>query len=382
VIPDAISILIKEPSGGPGGQAISIRLQGRPLDELSQVSYEIQGWLRGYKGVYNILDDLRPGKPQLRVTLLPGALSAGVDAKSLAEQLRAAYQGVKVADVYRGREAYAINVKLSSPKKTALRDFEHLTVFTKDGSALPLSAVAQIEETREYARIVRVNHYQTITVGADTDDDVANAGQILNATRKEFFPQLEARYPGLTISIEGETQSSAETLQSVVTGFILGLAGVYLLLSLQFSNYREPFVVLLNIPLAFIGVIGGHWFMGLNLSLPSVVGFVALAGVVVNDSILLVEFVKLRSQEGMRLYDAAAKAVEDRFRAVFLTSVTTIAGLIPLLTETSRQAQVLIPLVTSIAFGMLASTVLILLVLPASYAILEDFGFTELPEVE
>nr|CAA6810636.1 MAG: Acriflavin resistance protein [uncultured Thiotrichaceae bacterium] len=201
-------------------------------------------------------------------------------------------------------------------------------------------------------------------------------------TQKRFFPQLEERYPGLMVGLEGETQSSAETSQSVLTGFVLGIAGVYLLLSLQFSNYREPIIVLMNIPMALIGVIWGHLLMGLDMSLPSMIGFVALAGVVVNDSILLVEFVKFRSAEGLSLHEAAGQAVRDRFRAVFLTSITTIAGILPLLAETSMQAQILIPLVTSIGFGMLTSTVLILLVLPAGYAILEDFGFTELPEVE
>ncbi|MEZ5480437.1 MAG: efflux RND transporter permease subunit, partial [Thiolinea sp.] len=381
-VPDAISILLKEPSFGPGGQAISIRLRGLPLEQLGKVSWDLQNWLRGYEGVSNILDDLRPGKPQFRLTLLPGALNAGVDARQLADQLRAAYQGVKVSDVYRGRESFEINVKLDTPREQALRDFEQLTIFAKDGTPLPLSAVANIEETRDYARIVRINHYRTLTVGADVDSSIANAGQILAATQAEFFPVLEQRYPGLKIGMEGETQSSAETSRSVLTGFVLGIAGVFLVLSLQFRNYKEPIVVLLNIPLALIGVIWGHWLMGLNMSLPSMIGFVALAGVVVNDSILLVEFVKYRAAEGMHLHDAAAQAVRDRFRAVFLTSVTTIAGVIPLLSETSLQAQVLIPLVTSIAFGMLASTCLILMVLPATYAILEDFGFTELSEAD
>ena len=379
-IPDAISILIKEPGFGPGGQAISVRLKGLPAAQLAEASWELQGWLNGYVGVSNILDDLRPGKPQFILKLRPGALNAGLDAQFLSDQLRSAYQGVKVSDVYLGREAYEINVQLDSSPQRALQDFEQLTVFSKQGVAMPLTSVAEIQESRDYARIVRINHQLTVTVGADVDSSIANAGQILADAQQRFFPKLEERYPGLQVSLEGETQSSTETSQSVLTGFILGIAGVYLLLSLQFSNFREPLIVLLNIPMALIGVIWGHLLMGLEMSLPSMIGFVALAGVVVNDSILLVEFVKHRSAEGMTLHDAAGQAVRDRFRAVFMTSVTTIAGILPLLAETSRQAQVLIPLVTSIGFGMLTSTVLILLVLPAGYAILEDFGFTELPE--
>jgi multidrug efflux pump subunit AcrB len=153
---------------------------------------------------------------------------------------------------------------------------------------------------------------------------------------------------------------------------------VFLLLSLQFSNYREPLIVMLNIPLALIGAIWGHLIMGLDFTLPSMIGFVSLAGVVVNDSILLVEFVKFHVTEGILFHDAALQAVRDRFRAIFLTSVTTIAGMTPLLFETSTQAQILVPLVTSIVFGMLTSTLLIMLVLPAMYSIMEDIGFVEL----
>ena len=158
------------------------------------------------------------------------------------------------------------------------------------------------------------------------------------------------------------------------------MTGVYLLCIFQFRNYREPVVVLSTIPMALIGVIGGHLIMGLDLTMPSMIGFVSLSGVVVNDSILLVEFVKQRSREGMVLHDAAGQAARDRFRAILLTSVTTVAGMLPLLFETSLQAQVLVPMVTSIAFGMMSSTVLLLLVLPAAYSIMEDFGFTEIDE--
>ena len=169
-----------------------------------------------------------------------------------------------------------------------------------------------------------------------------------------------------------------ETKTSILTGFGLGALGVFLLLSLVFRNYREPALVMLNIPLALIGTIWGHLIMGLDFTLPSMIGFVALAGVVVNDSILLVVFVKHHIQEGKALHDAAKLAVRDRFRAIFLTSVTTVAGMTPLLFETSTQALVLVPLVTSIVFGMLTSTILIMFVLPAVYGIMEDIGFLQL----
>ncbi len=376
-IPDTISIQYKEPAFGPAGQAIAIRLQGKHLAQLSRASWELQNWLNGYPGVSNILDDLRPGKPQFSIKLYPGALSSGVDAQQLSQQLRAAYYGSKVADVYHGREAYEINVKLDSAPGSALADLEELPIFNRQGQAIPLAAIARIEEKREFSRIVRINHQRTVTVNGDVDSAIANTNEILSDTRKQFLPGLLKKYPGVSFSLEGEVKNSRETNQSVLSGFLAGIAGVYLLLSLQFRNYREPLVVLINIPLALIGVIWGHILMGLDLTLPSMIGFVSLAGIVVNDSILLVEFVKRRCREGMVLHEAAGQAVRDRFRAIFLTSITTVAGMVPLLSETSLQAQVLVPLVASVVFGMLASTFLTLLVLPASYSVLEDLGYTE-----
>jgi multidrug efflux pump subunit AcrB len=377
LIADALSTQFKEPMFGPSGQAISIRLQGDDLNQLSKASWELQNWLKAYKGTFNIMDDLRLGKPQFIVSLLPGSLQSGIDAQQLSAQLRAAYQGVKVNNVYHGREAYEVNVKMDSHPDSAIEDFEQLSIFSKKGEAMPLSAVAEIKEEREFSRVMRINHQRTLTVSGDVDVKIANTGEIIKHTRENFLIKLKDKYPTISFGLEGEVKKDAETSGSILIGFVLGIIGVYLLLSLQFQNYKEPIVVLINIPLALIGVIWGHLFMGLDMGLPSMIGFVAMAGVVVNDSILLVEFVKIRSAEGMGLHQAAGQAVRDRFRAVFLTSITTVAGMVPMLSETSLQAQVLVPLVTSVVFGMLAATFLIILVLPASYAILEDLGFAK-----
>ena len=206
------------------------------------------------------------------------------------------------------------------------------------------------------------------------DAEVANTSEIISGTEKNFLHDLEQRYSEITFSLKGEVEEGSKTKFSIISGFALGALGVFLLLSLIFRNYREPAIVMLNIPLALIGAIWGHLIMGLDFTLPSMIGFVSLAGIVVNDSILLVVFVKQHIKGGMALHDAAKQAVRDRFRAIFLTSITTVAGMTPLLFETSTQALILVPLVTSIVFGMLTSTLLILLVLPSIYAILEDFG--------
>lgn len=377
-LPSVISIQYREPKMGPAGRAIEIRLSGEDLNELSKASWELQNWLRGYQGVTNLLDDLRPGKPQLTVQLKHGALASGVDARSLSSQLRAAYQGAKINDIYHGREAYEIVAKLDSHATEEIHNFDNLTVFSRTGEAIPLSSVATITEKRDFARIGHINHKRTITIVGDVDADIANTSEIIKATEKYFLTGLEKRYPAITFSLKGEVKSGTETKVSILTGFGLGALGVFLLLSLIFQNYREPAIVMLNIPLALIGAIWGHLIMGLDFTLPSMIGFVSLAGIVVNDSILLVVFVKNHVEQGAILHEAIQLAVRDRFRAIFLTSITTIAGMTPLLFETSTQALILVPLVTSIIFGMLTSTLLIMLVLPSVYGIMDDIGFVRL----
>lgn len=381
-LPNVLSVQFREPKIGPAGRAIEIRLSGPDLNKLSSASGELKNWLRGYDGVSNLLDDLRPGKPQFTVKLKHGALAAGVDSRSIAAQLRSAYQGSKVSDIYKNREAYEIIAKLDSKPGQELEDFDDLTVFSKQGEAIPLTSVATVTEKRDFARIAHYNHKRTITIFGDVDAEIANTSEIIASTEKNFLKDLQARYPNITFGLKGEVESGNETKTSILTGFGLGALGVFLLLSLIFRNYREPAIVMLNIPLALIGAVWGHYIMGLDFTLPSMIGFVSLAGIVVNDSILLVVFVKNHVEDGLTFHAAAKQAVRDRFRAIFLTSVTTVAGMTPLLFETSTQALILVPLVTSIVFGMLTSTLLIMLVLPAMYGIMEDIGFVKLKKKE
>lgn len=377
--PDAISVMFKSPTTGPGGQAIQIRLQGNDLSDLSSASYALQTWLGAYEGVSGIRDDLRPGMPQIHIKMQEGTLAKGINANMIAQQLRGAYQGTNVASIQYGDEDYEVHVMLDDSSKNTLTDFDYMSIIhpTTD-EAVPLSSIAQIDYSREYAKINRINKKRTVTVYGEVDDKLANTAQILIDTQKNFFPKLKAAYPHLEIGLEGQMKNSKTTGNSFATIFTMGILGIFCLLSFQFKNYLEPIIVLLAIPLSLIGVIWGHILLGLDLSMPSVMGFVSLAGIVVNNSILLVEFVKLHAKTGVAIHEAASNATRDRFRAIFLTTLTTTMGMIPLLFETSMQAQILTPLVTSIVFGLLASTILVLIVLPAFYMILEDFGVTSI----
>ncbi len=376
-IPGAQNILIKEPQIGPAGRAIEIRLKGNNLDKLSLASHELQRWLNGYAGVSNVMDDLRPGKPEFTLHLKDGAFALGLDARTLANQIRIGYQGYKVMETHVGLNTFDVTVMLDEQSRQRLADFTNFPIIhPKTGEVIPLASVAEIIPTRSYSRIQRIDNFRTVTVFGDVDAEINNTSAILKDLKQGFLADFLQHYPDIELQFQGESKNGGETQSSMAAAFVLGLLGIFILLSFQFSSYLEPVVVMLNIPLALFGVIWGHVLMGLDITLPSMLGFVSLAGIVVNDSILLVEFVKLRVKEGMSVHDAAARASHDRSRAVLLTSLTTMAGMLPLLFETSLQAQILIPLATSIVFGIASSTLLVLFVVPCLYCILEDMGWT------
>ncbi len=377
-----ISLKFTEPVIGPAGRAIDIRLRGQNLHELKAASLELQRWLLSYKGVVDLSDDLRPGKPEIQLRLREGATALGLTTQSIAGQLRSAFFGKTASEIQVGKESYEIDVRLAKADKSSLSDLEYFTVTSANGDQVPLGAVATLESGRGVARINRVNRKRTITIQGDVDTALANTAEVLADTQKRFLPDFRAKYPGMSIEFHGQVQESGQTGASVRNGFGIGLIGVFLLLSFMFRNYIEPLIVMITIPLGLIGVVWGHFLLGLELSMPSIIGFASLAGIVVNNAILLVEFIKIERREGMGAADASIHASRMRLRAILLTSTTTIMGLLPLLTEKSLQAQVLIPLVTSIAFGLLAVTVLILFMLPALYTIFDDFGWTAKVEAE
>ncbi len=379
-IADIVSIKYGESALGPAGLAIDLRLQGPVLTDLKSASHDLLTWLGRYRGAFNISDDLRSGKQELTVKMKEGAKSLNVDARTVADQLRKAFYGTTINEIQRGKESYEIDIRFADSDKSSIADLENFTIATSDGSLIPISSVAIIEQQRGFAKINRINGIRTITIQGDVDVRVANANEIIKDTEKRFLPELKKRFPDVKVEIQGQNKEAGTTQASMVSGFIIGLIGVFLLLSFQFRSYVEPVVVMIVIPFAFIGAVAGHMLLGLDFTMPSMLGFIALSGVVVNDSILLVNFIKNRHTPDKSVAELAPQASRARFRAIFLTSLTTVLGLLPMLLETSLQAQVLVPLVTSLAFGLMASTLLVLFVVPAIYAILDDFGISSLSE--
>lgn len=377
-LPDALAFTIKEPKLGPQGRAIDVRLLGDDKAELGMAAFELKTWLQGYQGVQNIADNMRPGKPEYQLRLKPGTAALGINAAVIAEQLRPAFQGMKLMQTHVGLEDYEVTIKLDTLSIDEYSDFDNFAIIHPQSKvAIPLAALVDIEESRGYAVINRVDNYNSVSVYADVDSQLTTASAVVGDLQKSWLLEFAERYPNLHYTLEGEVKNAAITQNSMRRAMMLGMIGIFLLLALQFHSYIEPLIVMISIPFALIGVVMGHFIMGINFSMPSLMGFISLAGIVVNDSILLVQFVKKRVKSGMLVQDAAIQASQDRFRAVILTSATTIAGMTPLLFETSLQAQILIPLATSIVFGIAMSTCLVLIVLPCLYVILEDFGFAK-----
>ncbi|MDE0033992.1 MAG: efflux RND transporter permease subunit, partial [Deltaproteobacteria bacterium] len=264
----------------------------------------------------------------------------------------------------------------------SLADLARFTVTLPAGEQVPLHTVASLTSERGYSRIHRVDGRRAVTIQGDIDPEKANAAEIVADTQARFMPGLLARYPGIRTELEGQASESAETGASLGRNFLVGLAAIFLLLSFQFRGYIEPLVIMASIPVGLVGVVAGHLAMGLELSMPSLVGFVSLAGVVVNNAIVLMNFIKIRRAGGESSEAAARGAARQRFRAVLLTTLTTVAGVSPLLMETSLQAQVLVPLVTSLAFGLAASTFQVLFLVPALYCIVDDYGGTVAVETD
>lgn len=372
-VPDVIAIKFTEPAIGPGGRPIDLRLMGYDLQRLKTASGELQAWLNGFAGVEDLSDDLRPGKREYHLHLKPGAGVLGLDASQVANQVRSAFQGTKIDEFPVGPETYEVNLRLIAADRVGPQDLDTLTIMGRNGALVPLSVIAEVEEVRGWARIHRIDGQRAVTIQGDVDRDIANAQELLGIAKSEFLPGLLQRYPDVHFSVEGESNESAKTGQSIVRNVLLGLIGVYMLLALQFRGYLAPITVMLVIPTALIGVIVGHWALGLDLTMPSMIGMASLFGVVVNDSILLVVFIREARARGVAVQQAARQAGRARFRPILLTSITTVVGLMPLLLEKSLQAQILIPLATSLAFGLTTATIAALFVVPAIYCILDDF---------
>jgi multidrug efflux pump subunit AcrB len=354
---------------GPGGKPIEFRLIGKDFVEIEAAAEKIKTRLKSYPGVFDVHDDYNPGKWEWRLKIKPLAESMGVQLADLSDTVRASYYGAEVMRLQRGRHEVKLMVRYPKEERRSLANFEEIRVRWPNGAEVPLTEVAEVQVARGASEIHRVNQFRSITVTADIDETTANAHEIVGALQADYVPAVLREHPGVSILWEGQQQETQESVQSLMRGFIVAAFGIFVLLTLEFRTYGQPLIVMAVIPFGLVGAVLGHLVLGLPITMFSLFGIVALSGIVVNDAIVLIDLVNRLREDGMPLQQALVQAGRRRFRPILLTSVTTIGGLTPLLLETSFQAQVLIPMAASISFGLLLSTIWVLLLVPTIYQI-------------
>jgi len=365
------SLTLSERQGGPPGKDIEIRLYGNDPEQLKAASLELQEVLKTNTGVSGIQDDTPFGREQWIYSLTPEAMALGLTIESVGQQLRAAYDGYLAQIFQEGDDEVEVRVLLPNHERFSLQSLENFTLQLPNTGSIPLSTAIRITTKRGFEAIRHAQGRLAIQVSADVDKAVNNANKIIAALKKDYLPQLKNHY-SLDYSLEGRSADQEATLADMKKGLIFAIALMYMILAWQFASYGWPLMVMIAIPFGLIGAITGHWLLNVDLTILSLFGFFGLSGIVVNDSIVLVTFYKELRATGMPIQNALVEAACQRLRAVLLTSLTTIFGLIPIIFETSLQAQFLIPMAVSIAFGLMFSTVLVLLAIPALLSIYES----------
>lgn len=373
-MPDMIGFRITDKERGAGGKPIDLLVQGDDLAELSLTAKELRRFFRDFDGVRDVTYDLQLGKPEYIVQLIPEAANTlGVTPQSVAAELRAGFRGDSALRFVDEFGQVNVVARLAASNRMTLADILNLKVSGNQGALIPLSAVAAVSQSRGFAAVNRVDGQRSVRVQGSINPSIANARELMLALKSDYLPKLAQKRPDVSVRILGEAEDTSTTGNSLARNMGVGMAGVFLLLAFYLKSFIRPVAVLAAIPLSLVGVMWGHMALGLQISLPSLVGLATLAGVVVNDSILLVNFIDDKVSQGIDVLVAGQEAVRDRFRAIFLTSLTTVIGLGPLLLEKSTQAQFLRPIVASLAFGLTAATLLALFVTPAVIAVLHDF---------
>ena len=373
---DALSVSLEsyeiaQPQSGPTGRAIELAVRGPELEVLRELSEELQTELATYAGTRDIHDNLDLGKRELSVELTDRGRTLGLTEELLAAELRTAFEGSTHARFRRGKDDVEVVVKLPERIREHRGELEELRVSTPGGERVPLASVARIVEGTGPSVITHRDRERAVTVSADVNKEEGNSTAIL-ADLVPRTADLWERYPGYSLSIEGDYEETRRTLDGLETAALLSIVVIYFLLGTLFRSFLQPVVIMFIIPFAAIGMVGGHWVMGRPITMMSLIGLLALTGVVVNDSLILVDFVNVRRRAGAALLDALVDAGRARFRPIVLTSVTTMLGLTPLTFFVSGQARFLQPMAISIFFGLAAATWLVLLLVPVCYAVLED----------
>nr|WP_279382479.1 efflux RND transporter permease subunit [Acanthopleuribacter pedis] len=362
-------------TGPSAGSPIDVELNHTDLGVLETAAADLAVRIQEYSGLKDIDDGFEEGKPQYDFQIKPEASTLGLTARDLANQLRAAFYGERAFRQQRGREEVWVMTRLPEAERASASDIRDLMIRVPGGGEIPLYEAAVVTEGRSYTKISRRNGRRVVNVRADINQGEANSVEIMNDITAKHLPALQAKYPGLGYSFEGEAKERADTNKSLGIGFMFAMLVVYGLLAIPFGSYTQPFLVMSAIPFGMVGAVLGHIIMGYDISMISIMGVIALAGVVVNDSLVLIHAANEFRASGKGPLDSIIAAGMRRFRPILLTSLTTFFGLAPMIMETSVQARFLIPMAISLGFGILFATFLILGLIPALYMILEDLKY-------
>ena len=370
-IPDAV-LLDFSSSLMSAGEAINIQLTGNDVDELRSIAVEVEDALHAYPGVYDISDSFRAGKREVKLRIKPEAEVLNLSQMNLARQVRQAFYGEEAQRIQRGRDDVRVMVRYPRDQRISLGDLENMRIRAPGGIEVPFSTVAEAEIGRGFSTIDRVDRRRAINVTAKVDASKANENEILAQLTANELPGILERHPGVLYSLEGEQREQQDTLAALQKGAIFALLGIFALLAIPLRSYLQPVIIMSAIPFGVVGAVFGHLIQGMNLSILSLMGLTALAGVVVNDSLILVDYINRNRRPGVPLRVVVRESGMTRFRPILLTSLTTFGGLTPLLMEKSLQAKFMIPMAISLAYGVIFATFITLVMIPAEYMILED----------
>jgi multidrug efflux pump subunit AcrB len=367
------SLQFESDRGGPGsGAALTIELSHREIDVLDKAGAALAGMLSDFSNVKDINDGYTPGKQQLNFKITPEGQSLGLTSQEIARQVRNSFYGAEALRQQRGRNEIRVRVKLPESQRSSEYDVETLLIRTPSGKDVPLLQVADVSRGRSYTSIQRRNGRRTVTVTANVEP-IDQTSQVMETLESQILPKLVSDYPGLTYAWEGRQQDLSEGMQNLMIGFILAMLGIYAMLAIPFRSYFQPLIIMVAIPFGIIGAVIGHMLLGYSLSMMSIMGIVALSGVVVNDSLLLIDYANIkRKNKDISAFDAIQLAGIRRFRPIMLTTLTTFGGLAPMIFETSRQARFMIPMAISLGFGILFATGISLILVPCLYILLDD----------
>jgi multidrug efflux pump subunit AcrB len=375
-VPDAVELSF-ESSLFSVGEAINIQLEGDDLEELRVVAASLRAKLAEYPGVIDIADSFRSGKQELKLDILPSGEALGLSLGMLARQVRQAFYGEEAQRIQRGRDDVRVMVRYTDAERRSLDALDGMRIRTPDGSEVPFATVADARLGRGFSSIKRSNRRRVVNVVADVDRTKITANEVMGDLAGGAMQALMRDHPRVSWGVEGEQRQQSEAVAALIPLFIMALFVIYALLAVPLRSYTQPLIIMSVIPFALVGAVSGHLIMKSfdllsGLAMMSVLGFIAASGVVVNSSLVLVHSVNEKRAQGLSVHDAAREGAVARFRPIVLTSLTTFVGLSPLMLNRSVQAQFLVPMAVSLAFGVLFATIVTLLVVPAGYLILDD----------